>query len=326
MTTINRLVINAALVLGAALLLPFSAFAGSCCGGGSASTLVLPKYFSSLVDVSVDFEKYDGFWNENGRYIQDPPGSDLRQYRLNLGYGLRLSPKWQTSIVVPAVWNVNQYVNQTSRKTGIGDTTLNLWYELFDDASPWKIRNLKELSPSVTIGPSLLLPTGISPYDTVQSSFDVTGRGFYRLDGNVLISKTLQPFTATVSLSYGAYLGRAVNREYGRYVEPYHKKLGNRSTASASLSYIYYVGSGGDALTFSGSVALIQEADATISGQRAPDTGFDKDTVGVGVTYSSTDRDWSVRMVLNHALRRDGWGENFPATDIYTVGVSYGFR
>ena len=76
----------AALFLGAALFPGPSAWAGSCCGGGGGASLVLPKIYNSMIDVSADLEKYDGFWNQNGTYTADPPDSDLRQYRLNLGY------------------------------------------------------------------------------------------------------------------------------------------------------------------------------------------------------------------------------------------------
>ena len=43
-------------------------------------------------------------------------------------------------------------------------------------------------------------------------------------------------------------------------------------------------------------------------------------------TFSLSDHDWSARFSWNHAVRQDGWGDNFPLTDIYTLGVSYGFR
>lgn len=320
-------ILCAALMMGAAFLSPLSAWAGSCCGGGGGTTLVLPKFYQGMVDVSFDMEKYRGFWNQDGKYTPDPPGSDLRQYRLNLGYAQRLASRWQASVAVPYVWNVNEYSGFTSRTYGIGDTTLNLWYEAVDDKSAWKIRELKDLIPSITIGPSLLVPTGISPYDDVHSSFDVTGRGFYRLDGNVLIAKTLHPWSASVSLSYGTYLERSVNREIpNKYVEPYHKRLGDRSSAAVSLSYIYYLGSAGDTLTGTASYSHLREEDGTIDGVRYPNSGFRKDSIGGTIAYSSTDHDWSIRAAWNHAVRQDGWGENFPTTDIYTLGVSYGFR
>lgn len=316
----------AAFFAGAAVFPPLSVHAGSCCGGGTGTSLILPKFYSTMVDMSADIEIYNGYWDQNGIHRADPPGSDLQQYRLNVGYGQRFSPRWQASITLPYVWNNNRYSGFTSRTDGLGDMSMNLWYEAFDDASAWKVRNLKDMTPSVLIGTSLLIPTGISPYDDVSSSFDVTGRGFYRIDGNVMVSKTVHPWTASLSLAYGTHFERVVNREYGNYVEPYHKKLGDRSSAVLSIGYIYYLGTGGDTLTGTASLSQLREADGTINGVRDPSSGFKKDAVGGSLAYSSTDHDWSVRMNWNHAIMFDGWGANFPTTDIYTLGVSYGFR
>jgi hypothetical protein len=326
MMIVMRSILLAALLGGAAVLFPLSAYAGSCCGGGGGAALVLPKFYQSMVDVSFDYEKYDGFWDQTGKYTLDPPGSDLRQYRLNMGYAQRFSPRWQASIAVPYVWNSNTYSGLSSQTHGLGDMVLNAWYEALDDLSSWKIRSMKDLTPSVIIGPSLLVPTGISPYDDVKSSFDITGRGFYRIDGNIIIAKTLNPWNASLSLSYGTYLERSVNREYGNYVAPYQKKLGDRASASFSLSYIYYIGTGGDKLTGTGSYSYLSEADATYNGSRDPNSGFRKESFGASLAYSSTDHDWSTRVSWSHAVKEDGWGENFPTTDIYTIGVSYGFR
>jgi hypothetical protein len=316
----------AALLGGAVCFLPFPAFAGSCCGGGAATNLILPKYAQGMIDASFDVEKYDGFWNQNGKWTPDPQGSDLRQYRVNTGYAKRLASQWQMGVVVPYVWNDNTYSGLSSRTDGLGDASLNLWYEAVDDTSAWKIRSIRDLTPSILVGPSLLIPTGISPFDDVKSSFDVTGRGFYRIDGNIYVDKTLHPWNASLALSYGTYLERSVNREYGKYVEPYRKKLGDRTSALASLSYIWYLGTGGDTLTGTAMFSYLHEADGTINGVRDPFSGFRKEAVGGAVVYSSTDHDWSVRGSWSHAIQQDGWGENFPTTDIYTLGVRYVFR
>ena len=316
----------AALLAGAAILYPLPSLAGSCCGGGSGTSLLLPRIYQGMIDVSVDTEIYHGYWDLTGKVKSDPPESDLRQYRLNIGYAKRLAERWQTSIIVPYVWNDNTYSGLSTRTDGIGDMTLNLWYEAVDDTSAWKIRNIGDTMPALTIGAALLVPTGISPYDDVASSFDITGRGFYRLDGNMIVSKTLHPWSTSLSLSYGTYLERSVNREYGKYVEPYRKKLGDRVSGSLSLSYIYYIGTGGDTLTGTGSFTYLSEAEASFNGNRDPNSGFRKESVGVSLAYSSTDHDWSTRFSWSHAVRSDGWGDNFPITDIYTLGVSYAFR
>jgi hypothetical protein len=94
-----------------------------------------------MVDVSVDWEKYDGFWNQDGEFTPDPPKSDLNQYRLNLGYVHRLASRWQAGVLVPYVWNNNAYSGASSRSDGLGDSTLNLWYEAVDEKSVWLYQN-----------------------------------------------------------------------------------------------------------------------------------------------------------------------------------------
>jgi hypothetical protein len=318
----------AALLVGAAgfLLASSPARAGSCCGGGVVSSLVLPRNYDALIDVSFEWEKYDGFWNQDGRYTLDPPGSDLNQYRLNLFASHRFLERWQAGVVLPWVWNANKYSSTSSRESGPGDVMLGVWYEAVDDRSTWKVRKPKDLIPSVTIGASVLLPTGISPYDDVTSSFDVTGRGFYRIDGNLLVDKTINPWIASVFLGYGTYIARSVNREYGKYVQPYEKDLGNRFSTSGSLSYVHYVGTAGDSLIGTASISYVHEADGVIDGRNDPTTAFSKTSAGLALAYTSTDHDWAVRASWSHAIRQDGWGENFPATDVFSLGVRYGFR
>ncbi len=323
MITKNSARIMATLLLGAAVFSPAPLWAGSCCGGGGGSALILPSFYRNMVDLSYDWEQYDGYWKLDGTYVHEPVGG---QYRLNVGYAHRLAQRWQTSISVPYVWNDNQYGNGSTQSSGLGDTTANLWYEALEDKSAWKIRTWKDLLPSITIGPALLIPTGISPYDDKLSSFETTGRGFYRVDGNLLIAKTLHPWTASLSLAYGTNIERPVNREYDKDVKPYQKKLGDRSSVSTSLGYIYYLGSAGDTLTGTVSFSALWEEDATIDGHPQESSGFRKEAVGAGIAYSSTDRDWVIRGAWSHAVRKDGWGESFPTTDIFTLGVNYGFR
>jgi hypothetical protein len=322
-----RHILPAALFVGAAgLLLPAVARAGSCCGGGVVSSLVLPRNYDAVVDVSFEWEKYGGFWNQDGKYKQDPPGSYLNQYRMNLFASHRFLERWQAGIALPWVWNDNKYSGTSSSENGLGDITLGVWYEAVYERSSWRVREAKDLIPSVTIGASLLLPTGISPYDDVISSFDVTGRGFYRIDGNLLIDKVYNPWIAAVFLGYGTYIERSVNREYGKYVQPYEKDLGNRFSTSGSLSYVHFIGTAGDSLNGTASISYLHEADGTVNGQNDPTTAFSKTSVGLALAYTSTDHNWAVRASWNHAIRQDGWGENFPTTDVFSLGVRYGFR
>lgn len=322
----NLSYIAAALLGGAALLSPLNGWAGSCCGGGSATSLLVPSYARAVADLSFDAELYDGYWNVDGVHKPDPPGSDLKQYRLNLGYAQRLARDWQAGVTLPYVWNENKYSGLSSSTDGLGDMSLFVWYEALADESSWRVKSARDLIPAVTLGLSVLLPTGISPYDDVKSSFDVTGRGFYRLDGNLLIDKTVQPWNASLALAYGTYFERSVNREYDRYVEPYRKRLGDRFSAVFSLGYRFVLGTRGDTLTATASYAYLHEEDGRINGVPDPTTGFGKQSAGIAFNYANLDRDWSLRVGWNHAIAENGWGRNFPTTDIITTGVRYVFR
>jgi hypothetical protein len=300
--------------------------AGSCCGGSSGGVCIIPKTARGIIDLSFNLERYNGFWNQEGIYTPDPPGSRISQYRLNLGVARRLWSSGQAAIMLPYTWNDNRYSGLATSTDNLGDATVGLWYEALSDITAWKIGKLKDFMPSLLIGPSLLIPTGISPYDEVKSSFDVTGRGFYRLDGNILLSKMLHPWSASITLGYGTAIGRPVNREYGKYVAPYRKNLGDRFSASTSLGYRYYIGTAGDALTGTATFSHLQEGNAVISGRDDLGSGLRKDAIGGTMAYSSTDRDWIGRGSWMHSIKTDGWGATFPATDVFTLGVSYAIR
>ena len=322
----KSVVLKVALVVGAASLFSSQAQAASCCGGGSASTLVLPKFSSAMVDVSFDIEQYDGFWNNTGQHNDDPPGSDLSQYRLNVGYAHRIASRWQTSVIMPYVWNDNQYSGLSTDSDGLGDTKINLWYEAFDGVTcVWKVRKPADLKPAAYFGTTLTVPTGVSPYDDVDNSFDTTGLGFYRLDGTMFLEKTIYPWNASLLMSYGKYLERAVNREYGKYVEPYDKQLGDRSLVTISGGYTVFLDSM-NTVTYTLAVSDLNEDEATINGGIDETSGLKKRSAALTAAYSTMDRDWVFKATWSHALDRDGWGENFPTTDVLTLGVSHVLR
>lgn len=314
--------------LAGMLILPASLWAASCCGGGAASSLILPKTAQMMWDMNVSHEHYDGFWNSEGQHIDDPAGSDLNQTRTTLGFAYRLAKRWQASIQVPYVWNDNQYTGTESRTHGMGDSVLGVWYETFDDIKCiWKVTDLASLMPAIYLGSSLTIPTGKSVYSgEVENSFDVTGRGVYRLDTQFMIDKTIYPWSMTLQASYGVYLERPVNEEFGRAVEPYDKKLGDRFSGSLSMGYTHFLESMAT-LTSTFSVSHLQEADAQINGEKdASVAGFSKQAVGLSFAYAAPAMDWVYKLSFNHALHGNGRGENFPTTDVISMGVSYAIR
>lgn len=301
--------------------------AASCCGGGNATTLILPKGARHLYDFSIDIESYDGFWNQDGEQVDDPAGSDLGQYRMNFGYAYRFADNWQFSAIMPLVKNDNAYPGISAQNTAFGDTTLSVWYETFDQITcVWQVHTLADLRPAIYIGSSVLLPTGKSAYsDGVDNSFEVTGRGLYRWDANLIVEKTVYPITLSAQGSYGVYLERPVNQEFDNAVQPYDKRLGDRRYLSASVAYTYFF-EDVDALTVSAAFADLREGPGKINGQSDPLTEMKKCSVSLSTTYETQDKTWLVKGSWSHAIDRDDWGKSFPITDIFTIGVSYVVR
>jgi len=317
--------IGTALLVGAASLLPWSAFAASCCGGGSSASLLLSKMKESMVGIDLAYESYNGFWDNDGIWREDPPGSDLNQTRISLGAAKRINDNWQTAISVPFVWNDNQYAQNSFNTSGVGDSTVSLWYEAFDDITcTWVLDTLEDYKPAMYFGATLNIPTGISPYDDVKNNFDITGRGFYRLDVQALFDKTVYPWNASVSFNYGKHFSRSVNREYGQFVEPYDKQLGDRLSTSVSAGYTIFL-NGGDTLVVTAAYAYLKEKKGTINGITDQTSGLRKQGFSLTTAWASSDVSKVVKLTYSYTPTRDGWGENFPTTNTLALGVSHAF-
>jgi len=304
---------------------PGNAYAGSCCGGGGGPALILPKLQSRMWDASAELEIYDGYWGRGGKWLPDPKGSHLSQSRLNAGYARRLADNWQTSVILPLIYNDNQYQSQSSATHGLGDITAGIMYEAFDTAMcVWSVETWRDLAPAPYFGLTLTIPTGVSPFDDAQRSWDVTGRGFYRLDAVAVVEKTVWPWTLTLSYSYGVHMERPVNREYGDWVEPYHKKLGDRRLYSITGAYTRFM-STDDSLTFALGYSDLWEGAAMAGAYPDPGSGFRKSALSANISFSNVDKSFIARIGWNRAMKGNGWGENFPVTDILSLGVSYAY-
>ncbi|MDQ7059151.1 MAG: hypothetical protein Q9N62_12345 [Ghiorsea sp.] len=309
--------------MGAVLLLPSLSFAASCCGGGSGGSLILPKFRDLSVGATIAYEKYDGFWDKDGLWHQDPAGSKLSQTRLNLGIAKRINDNWQASLAMPYIWNDNQYANNSFKTSGVGDSSITVLYEAFDDITcTWVLDTWEDYKPAMYFGATLTVPTGISPYDDVSNNFDITGRGFYRLDLKSSFEKTVYPWNATVAFNYGTYFKRSINREYGVYVAPYDKTLGDRVSSSASLGYTIFLKKG-DTLTLTGAYSYLKEAKATIAGIVDSTSGVRKQGFSGTAAWSTEDKSMVFKATYSYTPHYHNWGQNFPTTSSLSLGVNY---
>lgn len=300
--------------------------AGSCCGGGTAAALLMPKSAKLLLAGGADAEKYSGYYDRAGKHLPDPPGSDLQQYRLNGGVAYRIASRWQAGLAGNYVFNANTYSGLKSRTSGPGDTTASVTYETFDNIRcVWKVRSWQDMVPAVYLGGQVLLPTGISPHDDVKSSFDITGRGFYRFEGKAIVEKTVYPFTLALTLIYGTHAARPVNRDYGIYVDPYQKRLGDRLQTALGLSYSYFTDSMAS-LTATVTYTYLNEGNATINGKEDTTSGFHRNMFGFALAFADADRDLIYTASYGPAFTTPELQNNFPATHVLSLGVTYVLR
>ena len=324
-----RLIGPALLLVGILLVMPVRGWAGSCCGGGGGASLILPKTGRAAASLSAAREQYNGYYDQQGSWHPDPPGSNLAQYRLSLALAQRLGTDWQGSVNLPYVWNRNRYAAIDSATSGLGDMSLAVNYETFDSPTcVTRISRLKDLTPSIYLGGGLLIPTGVSPYDEVDNSFDITGRGFYRADLNLMVDKSIFPWTITLTGGVGYHFKRKVNREYGTYVEPYSKQLGNTANASLAVGYTWDLPweiTTGMSLITTVTYSDRWEGKAKIDGVRDESSGLRKRDLGLAATLLSFGEDWALNLSYVTSRPASGWGKNCPATDVYTLGVRHVF-
>jgi hypothetical protein len=284
-----------------------ASYGASCCGGGAGSALILPKFNGSMWSLNATQEHFDGYWDQSGRHKDDPEGSELNQYTLTAGYVQRLAPNWQLGASLPLVMNDNQYSGDANRNTALGDANVFVWYETFDNVTCiYKIRGWQSLKPSVYLGANLVVPTGISPYTGhVDNSAQTTGRGFYRLDANLSVEKTVYPWSVALNYTHGEYLSRMVNNEYGSAVEPYRKTPGARRNVSGSLAYTWFLSSL-DMLNLSYAHSELHEGQGTLDGVTDSSSDFHKISHSLSLGYVSPARDWNSKISISNALRGHG--------------------
>jgi len=294
--------------------------AASCCGGGASSGIILPKFNDVMWDLSLANEDYDGYWTQQGVYQKDPRDSTLIQRRLNASYAHRLNDNFQLNSNIALVNNDNQYSGDRNSVTALGDMQLGIWYEAFDNVTCiYKINGWESLKPSIYFGGTLTLPTGISPYtDRIDSSFDITGLGFYRFDANVIIEKTVYPFSLSWQGQYGYTFKRPINQEYSQVITPYTKQLGDRYSNTFNGAYTWFLPNL-SMLTLTASLSQLKEDSAKINGQIDHTSGLEKSTLGLAFAYSNAVRDWIIKASFSQADS----GENIPKTQVLNIGVSH---
>jgi len=313
----------AALVVLTGAVFSSNLYSASCCGGGSSSFLLVPKFSKSSIAVGAAMETYQGFWTSTGKHLPDPDDSLLRQFRATLSGAIRLNDNFQLSLSIPYVFNNNLYSGAQYDTNGLGDTYLTLTYEAFDNITcVWKVRDISDLRPAAYFSVNVLIPTGISPYSDVENNFDITGRGFYRVDFRAFIDKTIYPFSMSLSAQYGKYIERPINKEYGTYVEPYQRQLGDRFSASGMLGFSFMLPTF-YSLSLYASYAYLIEQPGYDNGEVNEFLGFSKQTFTVSTILMNPGKNNIVKLNHSNSPPVDAFGVKTASTYSWSIEVQH---
>ena len=116
-----------------------------------------------------------------------------------------------------------------------------------------------------------------------------------------------------------------INREYGQWVSPYEKELGQRSSLAASGGYTWFM-SNLDQLTLTFALSQLNEGKSKINGVTDQGTGMKKNGQSISMGYMKSDQSWIYSLGLNRAPSQAGMGSNFPITEIISFGVTHVFH
>ena len=165
-------------------LVPRLLSAAACCAGGSSlPTLILnDDRWGLRLTASNSFVV--GEIEESNRVVWRESAFQERVFALSPSFVYRWDDFWQMgfrSVLKGRSYSENQ-------SWGWGDSQVSMAYE------PWPPYTYSKWTPRFFVAPSLLVPTGVSTYETDTPLLDATGNGFWSPGLAFIFSKDLSSF------------------------------------------------------------------------------------------------------------------------------------
>lgn len=209
--------------------------ASSCCAASGGQTIcVLPDEQNYQVGVATSVEEMLGHTDGVGRFHRQDDTVVVRRYAWIIGAAYRVTEDVQLSVSLPTLFNKQRFSKDEHTATGLGDTTFEGRYSLWQDLAFLRYR------PSVSFYSGARLPTGTSVYDAQDRfSTDVTGDGFVSPYLGVSVAKLYQPWRFSVDASVIVPLGLHVTSMHQKpLITPYDYREGLRFQFAQGASYL----------------------------------------------------------------------------------------
>jgi hypothetical protein len=217
-------------------------YSQSCCGGSFYDIAVLSLDKQALFNVGINYDNYNGTWNQNGNWKKLNITS--WQMRPLIAGAYRFNKYLQGGITIPYIINRNELPGLKPQASGIGDISVSGRFELFHEYQRYKSGERYKIDskkPYLAFTFGLTLPTGKSDETAVTES-EITGKGIYSTSLGISTVKSIiqKKFQIGLDLSWQHNFSKTYDKIYNEPLDASQKKkLGDRF--NYGLSFIYLI-------------------------------------------------------------------------------------
>lgn len=286
-------VILAAFLMGASRV----AFPLACCAGGNAKSFVSVKDLQKYeLGLSTSFRDVYGFYNRDGD-LED--FSKNQSATVSLGLATRIAGDLQGSLVVPFVYRYFEGGASSRSGASIGDVLMGLQYTLVDPVfhDDWY--------PTVSVFGFIKFPSGTNAGKVNGVEIPGTGNGIWEPSLGFQLEKPFGNLSTTFRLSYTGRIARSDAKE------------GDSFEMMESLSLPF-------GKTFSFSVGSIQ----TFYGERSFRGAASPGSAGRNISVFFTPTVFISQLLslsagAEFSVPMHGWGQNQPASQVFSLAARY---
>ena len=214
------------LALLATTAVPGRAWAQACCAGAGAVTPGrLAVHEDALVGLQLKGANAFGSFSSDGTYHASPPRTSEWQFEQDLFGALRVVPRGQLALLLPAVQTYRRTPDQSSFGGGIGDINLSGRYDFV-------LAGEARYIPGIAVLAGVTFPTGES-IESAEDSLgtDSTGVGTYQANLGLALEQTEGPWLFGVT--------GLVAKRTSRTVGPITTSLAAQWTMLAATAYTF---------------------------------------------------------------------------------------
>jgi hypothetical protein len=229
-------------VLGS-ILISRSILSQSCCGGSLYDIAVLSLDKKALFTVGVNYDNYNGAWNQNGEWRK----LNITSWQMKplIAGAYRFNKFIQAGLTIPYVINRNELPGLKPQASGLGDLSVSGRFELFHEFQRYKTSERFKVdanTPYLAITGGIIFPTGTSD-ESASTEAEITGKGIFSTSLGLSAVKSIiqNKFQIALDLGWQHNFEKTYDKYFNEPQSPEKRKSGDKFIYG--LSFIYLINS-----------------------------------------------------------------------------------